>query len=451
MGGDLTVDSTLGDRLDVHADAARRDHGTERSRRRAQPAPRLSTPPRRVATARAAGVHSGRHDARRPSALRQGRRSPPGTSRGSSAPTPATPTSGPRTRSIAATSRAGRRGSRSPSTCPPSAATARTTRWRRPRSARSACRSTSLDDFDVLFDDIPIEQINTSMTINATAMWLLALYVALAEERGVDPKLLQGTTQNDIIKEYLARGTYIFPPRPSMRLIVDMYEHCLHAASRAGTRRTSARTTCRRRGRRRRRSWPSRSPTPWRCSTRSASAAASRQAEFEQLRRPRLVLRERRHPLRRRDVQDARVRRACGTRSRATATASQNAEVPALPLRRAGELARPHRGAAREQRVAHPDRGARRDAQPRTRAAARSSCRPGTRRSACRGRGTSSGRSASSRSSPTRPTCSSTPTSSTARRSSRRRCAALKRGRRRRDRPRSRRWAARSPRSSRAT
>jgi len=85
----------------------------------------------------------------------------------------------------------------------------------------------SLDDFEVLFDGIPIEEINTSMTINATSMWLLALYVALAERRGVAPKQLQGTTQNDIVKEYLARGTYIFPPQPSMRLIVDMYEYCL--------------------------------------------------------------------------------------------------------------------------------------------------------------------------------------------------------------------------------
>jgi (2R)-ethylmalonyl-CoA mutase len=85
----------------------------------------------------------------------------------------------------------------------------------------------SVDDLAVLFDGIPIERINTSMTINATAMWLFACYVALAEERGVDPARLQGTTQNDIIKEYLARGTYIFPPRPSMHLIADMYEHCL--------------------------------------------------------------------------------------------------------------------------------------------------------------------------------------------------------------------------------
>jgi (2R)-ethylmalonyl-CoA mutase len=86
----------------------------------------------------------------------------------------------------------------------------------------------SLDDFHVLFDQIPIEQMNTSMTINGTSMWLLALYVALAEERGLDISALKGTTQNDVIKEYLARGTYIFPPDDSIRIIVDMYEYCLH-------------------------------------------------------------------------------------------------------------------------------------------------------------------------------------------------------------------------------
>ncbi len=85
----------------------------------------------------------------------------------------------------------------------------------------------SLDDFHVLFDQIPIEKMNTSMTINGTAMWLLALYVALARERGVDTKKLNGTTQNDLIKEYLARGTYIFPPEESLRIIAEMYEFCL--------------------------------------------------------------------------------------------------------------------------------------------------------------------------------------------------------------------------------
>jgi (2R)-ethylmalonyl-CoA mutase len=72
-----------------------------------------------------------------------------------------------------------------------------------------------------LFDGISLEQMNTSMTINATAAWLLSLYIAVAEEQGADPKKLRGTTQNDIIKEYLSRGTYIFPPEPSMRLIAD--------------------------------------------------------------------------------------------------------------------------------------------------------------------------------------------------------------------------------------
>ncbi len=85
----------------------------------------------------------------------------------------------------------------------------------------------SLDDFHVLFNEIPLEQMNTSMTINGTAMWLLANYVALARERGDDPAKLTGTTQNDLVKEYLARGTYIFPPDASMRLIAEMYEYCL--------------------------------------------------------------------------------------------------------------------------------------------------------------------------------------------------------------------------------
>ncbi|HOE40380.1 MAG TPA: protein meaA [Rhodoferax sp.] len=78
-----------------------------------------------------------------------------------------------------------------------------------------------IEDMDQLFDQIPLDKMNTSMTINATAPWLLALYIALAQRRGIDPKMLSGTTQNDIIKEYLSRGTYIYPPGPSMRLIAD--------------------------------------------------------------------------------------------------------------------------------------------------------------------------------------------------------------------------------------
>ncbi len=97
----------------------------------------------------------------------------------------------------------------------------------RPEVGKVGVPINSLLDFRMMFDQIPLEKMNTSMTINGTAMWLLSLYIALAEERGIDPSLLQGTTQNDIIKEYLARGTYIFPPESSIRLIVDMYEYCV--------------------------------------------------------------------------------------------------------------------------------------------------------------------------------------------------------------------------------
>lgn len=79
-----------------------------------------------------------------------------------------------------------------------------------------------LGDMRRLFQDIPLEQMNTSMTINATAMWLLALYQVVAEEQGADITQLQGTTQNDIVKEYLSRGTHVFPPGPSLRLTTDM-------------------------------------------------------------------------------------------------------------------------------------------------------------------------------------------------------------------------------------
>ncbi len=84
----------------------------------------------------------------------------------------------------------------------------------------------SLDDMETLFQDIPLEQVTTSMTINATASILLALYVAVAKKQGADLRKIGGTTQNDILKEYIARGTYIFPPRPSMRLITDVFKYC---------------------------------------------------------------------------------------------------------------------------------------------------------------------------------------------------------------------------------
>ncbi len=84
----------------------------------------------------------------------------------------------------------------------------------------------SLNDMEVLFDDIPLDKVSTSMTINSTAMILLAMYIAVAEKQGIEQRKLAGTIQNDILKEYVARGTYIFPPRESMRLITDIFEYC---------------------------------------------------------------------------------------------------------------------------------------------------------------------------------------------------------------------------------
>jgi len=83
-----------------------------------------------------------------------------------------------------------------------------------------------LGDMRTLFDAIPLDRMNTSMTINATAPWLLALYIAVAEEQGADVSALQGTVQNDLIKEYLSRGTYICPPAPSLKMIGDVAEYC---------------------------------------------------------------------------------------------------------------------------------------------------------------------------------------------------------------------------------
>src|SRR5690606_29940216 len=79
-----------------------------------------------------------------------------------------------------------------------------------------------LGDMRALLEGIPLDAMNTSMTINATAAWLLSLYVSLADEQGADRAKLTGTVQNDIIKEYLSRGTYVFPPEPSLRLIKDV-------------------------------------------------------------------------------------------------------------------------------------------------------------------------------------------------------------------------------------
>ncbi len=93
----------------------------------------------------------------------------------------------------------------------------------------------SLEDMRTLFAEIPLERITTSMTINATAAILLALYIAVAREQGADIRKLSGTVQNDILKEYIARGTYIYPPRASMRIITDLFTYCADNAPRWNT------------------------------------------------------------------------------------------------------------------------------------------------------------------------------------------------------------------------
>jgi methylmalonyl-CoA mutase, N-terminal domain len=86
----------------------------------------------------------------------------------------------------------------------------------------------SIDDMAQLFDGIPLDRVSTSMTINSTAIILLALYIAVARRQGVAPSALSGTVQNDILKEYVARGTYIYPPRPSLRIVTDIFAFCEH-------------------------------------------------------------------------------------------------------------------------------------------------------------------------------------------------------------------------------
>ena len=166
-------------------------------------------------------------------------------------------------------------------------------------------------DMRALFDGIPLADMNTSMTINATAMWMLALYQVVAEEQGAPVADLAGTTQNDIIKEYLSRGTYVFPPGPSLRLITDMVAYtvremprwnpinvCSYHLQEAGA-------------------------TPvqeiaYALSTAVAVLDAVRDsgqveaADFGEVVGPDLVLRQRRRAVRRGDVQDARLRAALG-------------------------------------------------------------------------------------------------------------------------------------------
>ena len=241
-----------------------------------------------------------------------------------------------------------------------------------------------IGDMRALFDGIPMAQANTSMTINATAMWLLALYASVADEHGADPAQLSGTTQNDIIKEYLSRGTYVFPPAPSLRLITDMIAYTVDEHAEVEP--------------------DQRLQLPPAGGGRDAGAGGRLRAVHGD-RRPRLgarlAVRSRRRTFGEvvarisffvnagvRFVEEMCKLRAFGRLwDEITARALRRAERQAapVPLRRAGQLARADRGAAGEQRLPHPARDARGDDVRRTRARARCSCRRGTRRWACRG------------------------------------------------------------------
>ena len=205
-----------------------------------------------------------------------------------------------------------------------------------------------------LLDQIPVESMNTSMTINATAAWLLGLYIANAEDHGVDPMVLSGTTQNDIVKEYLSRGTYIFPPLPSLRLTVDTIAYtvrhvpkwnpinvCSYHLQEAGA-------------------------TP---SQEVAYALATAIGVLDAVRdsgqipdervplggRPDLLLRQRRGEVRRGDLQDAGLHRPVGAGVHRTVR-RHRAQAEAVPLRRPGQLARADRGPTREQCPSHRPR-----------------------------------------------------------------------------------------------
>jgi len=179
-----------------------------------------------------------------------------------------------------------------------------------------------LGDMRTLFDGIPIAEMNTSMTINATAVWLMALYIAAAEEQGAPRAKLQGTTQNDIIKEYLSRGSYVFPPTQSLRLTQDLIlfttkecpkfnpmNVCSYHLQEAGA-------------------------TP---SQELAYALATAVAILDNVKKSGEISDE--------DFAQVALRR-------------EGREAPPLPLRRAGQFARSHRAAAGKQRLSHIDRDA---------------------------------------------------------------------------------------------
>ena len=173
----------------------------------------------------------------------------------------------------------------------------------------------SVADMEVLLDGIPLGEVSTSMTINAPAALLLLLYELRRREAGRRPEKLRGIVQNDVLKEYVARGNYIFPPRPSMRLTTDLFAYCA-SGSRTGTRSRSPATTSARPGRARRRSSRSRSRTGSRTARRR-----SRPGSRPTIRRAALVLLRRYNHFFQEVAKFRAPRGACGRGSCASASA----------------------------------------------------------------------------------------------------------------------------------
>ena len=166
----------------------------------------------------------------------------------------------------------------------------------------------SVEDMKILFDQIPLDQMSVSMTMNGAVLPVMAFYIVAAEEQGVKPAQLTGTIQNDILKEFMVRNTYIYPPAPSMRIVGDIFRYCAGTDAAASTASRSAATTCRKRARRPTSSSATRSPTASSTSARASAAGL----DIDELRAaPQLLLGDRHEPLHG-DRQAARRARAVG-------------------------------------------------------------------------------------------------------------------------------------------
>ena len=208
----------------------------------------------------------------------------------------------------------------------------------------------SVEDMKILFDQIPLDQMSVSMTMNGAVLPVMAFYIVAAEEQGVTPAQLSGTIQNDILKEFMVRNTYIYPPAPSMRIVGDIFRYCAERCP-ASTASRSAGTTCRKRGRRPTSNSGTRSPT-----ASSTSAPGIRAGlDIDELRpAPQLLLGDRHEPLHG-DRQAARRPRAVGGADQGLQP--EEPEVDGAPDALADVRLEPDGAGRLQQRHAHVRRG----------------------------------------------------------------------------------------------